>query len=63
VAMNARRRNLLILLPILVGLLFIGQIGSFELVIWIVLVGLWACAFVVWGKRGRSISKDVLNRT
>ena len=55
--MNSRRRTLLILLPLLVGLLFLGQIGPVEVTIWFVLVGLWLYAFFGWARRAPAVPR------
>ncbi len=46
--MNSRRKNLLLLLPVLVGVLFLGPIGSVELFIWMALTLAWLCGFFFW---------------
>ena len=57
--MNTRRKNLLLLLPVLIGLLFLGPIGTVELAIWLVLVLTWLYAFFVWAaKRSPSRGDD-----
>jgi hypothetical protein len=48
--MSSRRKNLLLVLPLLVLVLFLGLIGPVELTIWLVLVGAWLYAFFVWAK-------------
>jgi hypothetical protein len=56
--MNSRRKNLLVYIPVLIGVLYIGGllggIGSIELMIWLVLVSAWFYAFVFWAKSPRS---------
>lgn len=54
--MNARRKNLLILLPLLIGALFLGLIGTVEMLIWLVLVVGWLYGFVVWAKRSPAVT-------
>lgn len=49
--MTVRRRRLLWLLPVLLGLLLLGSIGTVELALWVALLMLWAWAFVFWGRR------------
>lgn len=48
--MTSRRRLLLWLLIPLFGLLFVGLIGSVELLIWLGLTVAWLVAFFTWGK-------------
>lgn len=58
--MNTRRKNLFLTLPLLIAILFLGQIGSVELAIWLALVGLWLYGFFVWGsKRPKSHAPEV----
>lgn len=54
VAMITERRKWLLvgLLP-LFALLFLGPIGTVELVIWLVLLVVWVVAFATWGGRTR----------
>jgi len=53
--MTGRRKNLLwllallLLMPVVVGLF--GGVGSYELLVWFVLVVAWAAAFSTWGRR------------
>lgn len=57
--MNSLRKILLGLLPLLIGLLFIGSFGIVEVVIWLVLVVGWLYAFLVWAKQNAPGSESV----
>lgn len=49
--MTPRRKGLLVLLVLLIGVPLSGVavIGPVELVLWLVLLAAWVVAFVVWG--------------
>lgn len=49
--MTTRRKNLLVALPVLYMLLYVGGIGEIELLVWLGLVSIWFALFVVWGRR------------
>ena len=48
--MTERRRWLLLGLLPLFGVLFLGGIGTVELVLWLALLAGWLLAFVTWGR-------------
>lgn len=50
--MTSRRRTLLIVLPLLMMVLFVGLIGPVEFTIWLILVVAWLYAFFGWARRG-----------
>jgi hypothetical protein len=49
--MTSRRKNLLIVLPLLILALFVGLVGPVELTIWLIAVAAWLYAFFGWGRK------------
>lgn len=48
--MNSRRRSLLLCLPLFLIALFLGPIGTVELVILLVAFGFWVYGFAWWAR-------------
>lgn len=51
--LTPRRKALLPVLLLFVAFLYLGLIGTVELTIWLILLGVWTWAFVVWGRADR----------
>lgn len=55
--MNPRRGPLVGVAPVLLLVLFLGQIGTVELILWLALALLWVVAFATWAARPAQVSR------
>lgn len=55
--MSSRRRMMLIALIPLFGVLFLGQVGTVELTIWLALVAVWIGLFFTWASAPRPVDR------
>ena len=49
---ETRKTVMWILLVVLFGLLFLGNIGTPEVILWLLLLTAWVAAFGTWAQRG-----------